>query len=365
MSAYRAGLVGCGRIGALWETDPAKPLTHAGALSLTPGVQLVAGSSRGCEHLEWFGRRFNVTALYQDFRRMFAAERLEVVAIATHPGLHRDIVEAAVESGVRGILCEKPLALNLQDADTIVDVCRRSGCVLAVNHSRRWNPAWIKGRELVQGGAIGKVTGLFGVCQGIKPYPAWTAEEEGPLIHDAVHLFDQFRAFAGNPLSVVGTAVKRQQPFRVEDDSQAIFEFEGGVSAVAMVNELTRYSRFELEVQGTQGLLLLSERGHRLYRDVRVTGGRKEPDPRTEWWALEEAPFPAPPPAPSILRAAGELVRCMETGETPSSTGEDGVASLEMCMGVYESQLRGNSLVSFPLRQRDSQLYRLRAAGQL
>jgi predicted dehydrogenase len=46
MNAYRAGLVGCGRIGALWETDPAKPLTHAGALSLTPGVQLVAGCSR-------------------------------------------------------------------------------------------------------------------------------------------------------------------------------------------------------------------------------------------------------------------------------------------------------------------------------
>lgn len=365
MKPYRAGLVGCGRIGALWETDPAKPLTHAGALSLTPGVQLVAGSSRGQEHLEWFGQRFNVTALYQDFRRMFAEQQLDVVAIATHPGLHRAIVEAAVGSGVRGILCEKPLALNLQDADAIVEACRGAGCVLAVNHSRRWNPAWIKGRELVQGGAIGKVVSLFGVCQGIKPYPAWTADEEGPLIHDAVHTFDQFRAFAGNPLSVVGTAVKRWQPFRVEDDSQAIFEFEGGVSAVALVNELTRYSRFELEVQGTQGVLLLSERGHRLYRDVRLAGGLKEPDPRTEWWAIEEVPFPALPPAPSILWAAEDLIRCMETGKRPNSTGEDGVASLEMCMGIYESQLRGNTRVDFPLASRDSQLYRLRALGHL
>ena len=124
---------------------------------LVPGVQLVAGCSRGQEHLEWFGHRFNVTALYQDFRRMFAEQQLDVVAIVTHPGLHRAIVEAAVGSGVRGILCEKPLALNLRDADAIVEACRGVGCVLAVNHSRRWNPAWIKGRELVHSGAIGKV----------------------------------------------------------------------------------------------------------------------------------------------------------------------------------------------------------------
>jgi hypothetical protein len=58
-----------------------------------------------------------------------------------------------------------------------------------------------------------------------------------------------------------------------------------------------------------------------------------------------------------------ELVQCIENGGTPSSSGEDGVASLEMVMGVYESQRQGNKPVTFPLADRSSALYRLRAEG--
>ena len=155
MTTYRAALVGCGRIGTWWETDPPTPLTHAGALALLPQTKLVAGSSRGREHLEWFGRRWGVEALYLDYRQMFQQEQLDIVCIATHPGLHKDIVLAAVESGVRGIFCEKPLALNLADGDAIVRACRQAGCVLSVNHSRRWNATFRRARQMVQQGMIG------------------------------------------------------------------------------------------------------------------------------------------------------------------------------------------------------------------
>ena len=64
-----------------------------------------------------------------------------------------------------------------------------------------------------------------------------------------------------------------------------------------------------------------------------------------------------------MLDAYNELVRCLETGGVPSSTGEDGIASVEMVMAIYESQLRGNQLVTLPLADRDSALYRLRDAG--
>jgi hypothetical protein len=63
------------------------------------------------------------------------------------------------------------------------------------------------------------------------------------------------------------------------------------------------------------------------------------------------------------LEAVRELVHCMETGATPSSPGEDGIASLEMVMAIYESQRRGNQPVTFPLAERESVLYRLREEG--
>ena len=103
MTIYRGGLVGCGRIGTLWETDPPTPLTHAGAMALHPQIDLEAGSSRGAEHLQWFGKRWGVDALYRDYRAMFERERLDIVSIATHPGLHLPIIEAAVAAGVKGL----------------------------------------------------------------------------------------------------------------------------------------------------------------------------------------------------------------------------------------------------------------------
>ena len=367
MKRYRAGLVGCGRIGMFWDTDrrPDTPLTHAGALSTFPQTDLVAGANRGREKLEIFGQRFGVDGLHTDFHEMLEKERLDVLAIATHPGSHKEIVFSALDNGVRAIFCEKPFALSLDDADAMVEACRREGCVLGVNHSRRWNPAWIKARELLQDGTIGKLVSMYGVCEGIKPEPSWQSEEEGPLLHDAVHTFDMFRFFAGDVKSVVGTALRRGRPYRVEDDSQAIFEFESGVSAVALVNELSSYSRFVMELHGTGGMIVLLDAGPTLWTGVDITARhRNEPDSQIEWQKLEQQPFPPIPKWNAMLDAYSELVRCLETGDDPSSTGEDGIASVEMVMAIYESQLRGNQLLTLPLEDRDSALYRLRVAGQ-
>jgi predicted dehydrogenase len=367
ISTFRAGLVGCGRIGSLWdmESDPPIPLTHAGCLSVLPQVSLVAGASGGQAHLEAFGRRWGVTALYRDYREMLAKERLDIVAIATHPGLHRDIVEHATANGAKGIFCEKPMALHLEDADAMVAACKHTGCILAVNHSRRWHPAYLRARELVQSGAIGELVSMYGMCQGGKPHPAWQSEEEGPMLHDAVHLFDLFRMYAGDCIAATGTARRRKLSHRVEDDDQIIFEFAGGVGAVALVNELTRYARFELEIQGTEGMIRINDGEQRLWNSVHLPTHRREPDPQIEWWGLEPRPFGEYATARPILEAVRDLVRCMEMGGTPASTGEDGVASTEMCMAVYESELAGNTRVTLPLTNRKSQLHALRDAGKL
>jgi predicted dehydrogenase len=363
MTTYRGGLVGCGRIGTLWETDPPTPLTHAGAMAVHPQIDLVAGSSRGEAHLHWFGQRWGVDALYLDYREMLEKEQLDIVCVATHPGLHLPIVEAAVSAGARGIFCEKPLALSLKDADAIVEACAQAGCILSVNHSRRWDLAHLQARQMIRQGQIGEVVSLLGICQGIKPFPVWVADEEGPLIHDAVHTFDLFRMFAGDVATVVGTAQRRKQPFQVEDISDAIFHFKNGVNGVAVVSELTRYSRFELEIQGTDGLIVLGNSGNRWYRSVDRTDRLNEPDPRIEWYSLTPEPFPDVAKASSVQAAIEELVTCIERGTSPSSTGEDGVASLEMVMAIYESQRLGNTLVKLPLADRESVLYRLRDEG--
>ena len=206
---------------------------------------------------------------------------------------------------------------------------------------------------------------MYGMCQGGKPHPGWQSEEEGPMLHDGVHLFDLFRMFAGDPLAAAGTARRYCLPFAVEDDDLIMFEFPKGVGAVALVNERTRYARFELEIQGTEGMLRLNDAQQLWWTSVHLPTHRREPDPLIEWWGLEPKPFPEYRKVSPILEAIRDTIACVESGAVPASTGEDGVASIEMCMAIYESELRGNARVTLPLAERKSQLHALRAAGKL
>ena len=173
---YRVGVIGCGRIGSERDPDPPIPLTHAGAFHMLPQAKVVAGTNRGRERLEAFGRKWGVSALYHDHREMLEKENLDIVCIATHPELHEDEVIDAAEAGVKGIFCEKPIAISLAEADAMIDACDRASAVLLINHSRRWDPAYHKARELVEEGAIDE--------KKIKvPAPL-----PGPLAHSAAGL---------------------------------------------------------------------------------------------------------------------------------------------------------------------------------
>jgi predicted dehydrogenase len=348
---HRVAVVGTGRVGALWETDPPTGQSHAGAFFVQPDCELVAGANRRRDRLEEFGRRFGVRGLYQDYDEMLRRERPDIVCVATHPGSHAAIVESAVRNGARAIFCEKPMALDLADCDRIIAACQDGGALLSVNHSRRWYPIFRHARDLIQEGSLGELVSMTGYCQGGKPSPAWQSDLEGPLLHDATHLFDLMRFFAGDVAWVAATALRRRHTaYPVEDDSTALLHFHSGVSAAALVNELTDYVRFEIDLQCTRGTLRLGMDQFEIARArlVSFEPARAE-TPDFEWQVLESAPLPQPPSAPPFAIAARELVDALEGRAALSSTGADGRASMEIIMAIYESQRRGNAPVHLPL----------------
>lgn len=358
---YRVAVVGTGRVGALWETNPPTGTSHAGAFFVQPECELVAGANRRRDRLEEFGRLFGVSGLYQDYGEMLRTERPDIVCVATHPGSHADIVESAVHNGVRAIFCEKPMALDLADCDRIIAACRANNVLLSVNHSRRWYPIFRHAHDLIRTGAIGELVSMTGYCQGGKPSPAWQSEFEGPLLHDATHLFDLMRIFAGDVQWLTATAGRRKHTtYPVEDDSAALLSFHSGVTAVALVNELTDYQRFEIDLHGTTGTIRLGDRTFEIAHANPVvieTALSERPD--FEWQLLEREPLPEIVSPPPFALAARELVDALEGRATISSTGEDGRASMEIIMAIYESQRRGNVPVRLPLPGGPSSLIEL------
>lgn len=361
MTDYRVGIVGTGRIASSMEDQSdVHPITIAGAFEAHPRTQLVAGCNRGVAGLQAFGQRWGVTALYHDYREMLARENLDIVAISTHPPLHADIAVAACEAGAKGIFCEKPMALDLADCDKILNACAKSGTKLLVNCSRRWSGQFEAVKRLIDSGELGPLLHIVGHCQGCKPTPDWVADTEGPLLHDAVHTFDAMRFFAGEVVSLLGTATRKKRfEYRVEDTSYSLLEFDSGVDGMVMSDELTEYTRFDIELQCERGIIKLGDnQGLWLAKPIEFEKGK--------WWEL----FPGELPAPvwsetSIFRAVDDLVGCIETGREPRSNGLDGRAAIEVIMAIYESERRGHVRVNLPLGVTESLVDILRREGKL
>ncbi|MBI2299066.1 MAG: Gfo/Idh/MocA family oxidoreductase [Armatimonadetes bacterium] len=361
VASYRVGLIGTGRIGSEFEEGfGEKPISIAGAFSALPGCRLVAGCNRGRERLERFGRRWGVTALYQDHRTMLANEGLDIVAVATPPGLHCDQVIAAAEAGAQGIFCEKPMALSLGECDAMIAACEAHGCRLLVNCSRRWSGLFEAVRRDAEAGRWGRLLHLVGYCQGCKPRPEWEAEHEGPMLHDAVHLYDIMRFFGGDVRWVLGTAERRfRHELRVEDTALGLLQFASGAQGVTIVDELTEHSHFRLELHFERGLVSLVSKQF-AERAVPDTS-----DAEPGWWTLGEDTLPSPAwDGTPILNAARDLVHCVRTGATPRCLGTDGRAAMEVIMAFYEFERRGHGKVALPLVEPCSLLDVMREEGR-
>ena len=141
---YRVGIIGCGNIAE----------RHARAYLSVPGLDLVAGAEPDPEVASSFKETFGIAEMYEDAEKMLRNESLDIVSICTWHSLHAPQTVRAAEGGVKAVLCEKPMAVNLDEADRMVDACKAHNTKLALAHQRRFYPGWTEARRLIQTGAV-------------------------------------------------------------------------------------------------------------------------------------------------------------------------------------------------------------------
>ena len=125
---FRVALAGCGRV--------ARRNAHG---YLQSGRALLVAAADPVRKQRWKARiRFAVEQLYTDYNEMLAKEQIDILSVCAPPRFHRPMVMAAARSGVKAILCEKPLGLDLREADDMIRICQEHHVVLATNHQRRF-----------------------------------------------------------------------------------------------------------------------------------------------------------------------------------------------------------------------------------
>jgi len=307
------------------------PCTHAGAIIAHPTLKLVSASDFNEERLEFFGKNWHVDSLYTDYKEMLKNERIDILSVAAWTRYHREIVCNASKAGIKGIYCEKPIAGTVEDACEMVKSCLENDVRLLIGHERRYHPNFKRAKELISKGELGKIKTVIGYAQCGKP-PQLPRDKYfgGPIFHDGTHLFDIMRFLIGE-ITMINSAVKREFGDEyVEHTACCVVEFENGAIGFVEGGGEKEYFRFELDIQGTKGRIVVGNDICRLFK----TGPSKR---FSGYQELEEVPFPEVDRANSFVEAFDDLVNSVRSGREPVSSGIDGLRALEIITALYES----------------------------
>ena len=337
--SYRAGVIGLGQIGNLFDLDPKRKeiWTHTGAYLALPDVLLAAGADSDVGRRNSFQIRSETAKAYSDYREMLDAERLDVVSVCTPTALHHAMVLAAVHAGVRAVFCEKPLAATPEQAAEMVEVCHSAGVLLAVNHTRRWEPIYVHAKQLIQDGAIGRLEAIVGY------YP-------GKVFTMGTHLFDLMRFFGGDVQWVCGQSPNAAIALDEEGSLSGQLQFCSGATG-SIISGWDRTNHvFELDLVGSAGRLRLSGDGAamdlcRFKESPRYSGYRElAKDDEIGRMSQETQPFVS-----RLVTAMRDVIDCIGNGQRPACSGPDGLAAVDIACALRESVAHGNSRVELPL----------------
>jgi predicted dehydrogenase len=190
-SEIRIGIIGCGGFG----------LYALQQFAQVPGVKLtgMAGTHRQAAYAA--ARRFGIPDI-EDVDRLLARDDVDLVYIATPPFLHHPQAIAALEAD-KHVICEKPLAMTLEQADAMIAAARRRDRLIVANLMQRYNPLYEAAGRLIQSRALGEVLhGSFENYASDENLPPehwfWDRSKSGGIfVEHGVHFFDLFAGWLG------------------------------------------------------------------------------------------------------------------------------------------------------------------------
>ena len=206
---------------------------------------------------------FKVPRAYHSEAELLADPEVEAVYIASPVFCHARQIAMAAEAG-KHVLCEKPLTLNLQEAQTAVAACQKHRVFLQEGYMMKFHGAHEKIKQMIDQGQLGKIVYLRAQlsCWYPKIEDAWRQDPEkgggGALIDMASHLYDLVEYLAAPIRRITALTGNLVQDYRSEDASTTLLKLDGGAQAsvdcfFCIPDEA---SRTRLEIYGSQGAVL-------------------------------------------------------------------------------------------------------------
>jgi 1,5-anhydro-D-fructose reductase (1,5-anhydro-D-mannitol-forming) len=324
---------GAARIGwAIIGTGLVADKFIAPALTQLPSSTLIGVTSRTRSGADDFAARHGGVKVYGDLAELLADPDVQAVYIATPNGLHPDEVQACAEAG-RQVLCDKPLALNVADAQRAMQACEKAGVQLGMMFQARAYDGIRKARELVAQRSIGDVRiAHIEIGAGMPGLRGWRTDPAlagmGATNNVGVHALDAVSFVLGESPIEVTAMTSASEPGGLETTAVVMLRYPSGAIATASIAQSVTKPRYDLTLFGTSGRI----DGHDVTFADRL--GRVE--------LISEAPQSFEVSSQGAhATILGEFIEAIRTGTPFSPSGADGLESVRLVEAIATAASTG------------------------
>ena len=354
MDRIKVGIIGCGRIflrnHAPYYEEP------------TSRAEIVAVADLNGASAAKQANRFDADP-YIDYRRLLDRRDIDAVDVACHPAPHRDITLAAAGAG-KHILTEKPMCLNVAQGDEMVAAAEGAGVLLQVAYTMRFDPAYMKLKQLLEDGALGRLQMAYSNQVGyLRPRKslAWLPireESGGMLVEQAIHNLDIWLWLYGPASTVYGYTSHvplgdaYPEPHKaVENNAVLTIHFKKGGVGTMIKSWVAEVGNSGDGMVGSKGSAVMLRQGLRW-----KTHGMAEAQEFVAGVPDDETYRTLPPDqrqrrywdAATKGASIDHWLKCIAGLEKPTTDGHIGRAGIELTEAVYRSAAIG-APVSLPL----------------
>lgn len=327
----RFGIIGCGRIAP----------RHADSLAEIEGTKLV----QVCDVIESRARHFAEkydTEYCLDYYELLANPDIDIVNICTPSGLHAEMAIAALRAG-KHVIVEKPMAMNVADADRMIATAKEMNRKLCIVLQNRYNPPMQDFYKAVRDGKIGRVLLGSVTVRWYRPQEYYNdgwhgtkSMDGGALMNQSIHHIDALQWLVGVPVkSVFAYTATLAHQMEAEDVGVVTVRFENGALATIEGSTVTYPQNLEASVAlfGEKGSLKVG--GTALNRKVfwKIAG---EIEHEKELLTREEVDPPSVYGA-SHRHVLEDMISAIEEDREPQTSGVEGRKSLALVSAMYES----------------------------
>jgi myo-inositol 2-dehydrogenase/D-chiro-inositol 1-dehydrogenase len=336
------GLVGSGFISAI----------HADALKRCQDAKLVAVASPTPGKAQAFANQHGFAHHFTDYRQLLAMDEVDLVVVGIPNDLHCEFTIAAAAAG-KHIVLEKPMCLNLAEADQMIAACRKAKGKFMYAEELCFAPQYVRLKHLLDSGALGQPVLIKQSEKHDGPHAShfWDVNRAGGgvTMDMGCHAIEFFRWILGRPpirsvYAQMGTHVHGDKT-RGDDNAIIILEFANGVTAIAE-ESWTKLGGMDdrAEVHGSKGVAfadLLHGNAIETYSATGYDYAVEKAGSTVGWsFTIYEEIWNY-----GFVHEMEHFVQCVKHDKQPIVTGEDARAVMEVLFAAYESAGTGRKVM--------------------